>query len=132
MSKVIVDASVILACLLNEPEKDRLLELTNGMELVAPGSLPWEVGNALSAAFKKKRFDNTKAAHSAIKEFTEIPIQLIHINIRDAIDVCFRRSIYAYDAYIIVCARHARAPILTLDRRLAIVAEEENLKVLEV
>lgn len=30
MAKVIVDASVILSCLLNEPEKDRLEELTTG------------------------------------------------------------------------------------------------------
>ena len=132
MAKVTVDASIILACLLNEPEKDRLVELTAGVQLVAPGSLPWEVGNALSASFKKKRFTDLKAAHSVLKEFSEIPIQLIHIDLRDAIDTSFKRAIYAYDAYMILCARHARASLLTLDRRLAMVAEEENIRVLEL
>jgi len=132
MGKVVIDASTVLACLLNEPEKGKILELTAGLDLVAPGSLPWEVGNALSAAFKKKRFENTRAAHQVLKEFSEIPIQFIHVNFRDTIDVCFRRSIYAYDAYMIVCARHTRSPLLTLDRRLVAVAHEENLKVLEL
>ncbi len=132
MKKVVVDSSIILACLLNEPEKGKILELTAGLDLIAPGSLPWEIGNALSAAFKKKRFENTRAAHQVLKEFSEIPIQLVHVNFRDTIDVCFRQSIYAYDAYMIVCARHTRSPLFTLDRRLALIAQEENIKLLEV
>jgi predicted nucleic acid-binding protein len=132
MTKVVVDASVIIASLLNEPEKGRLEELTSGVQLVAPGSLPWEVGNALSASFKKKRFIDVKAAHAVIKEFADIPIQLVHVDLKDAIDICFKRGIYAYDAYMILCARQTRAPLLTLDRRLAIVAEEEKIKIVEV
>lgn len=132
MTKLVVDASVVIASLLNEPEKDRLEELTTGVQLVAPGSLPWEVGNALSASFKKKKFVDTKLAHEVVKEFSNIPIQLLHIDLRDAIDLCFKRGIYAYDAYMILCARQTRAPLLTLDQRLAVVAEEENIKVLGV
>lgn len=132
MTKVVVDTSVILACLLNEPEKNRLEELTTGVQLVSPGSLPWEVGNALSASFKKKRFTETKSAHAVVKEFAGIPIQLIYVDLKDAIDLCFKRGIYAYDSYMILCARQIRAPLLTLDHRLAVVAEEENIKVLEV
>ena len=107
-------------------------ELTTGVQLVAPGSLPWEVGNALSASFKKKRFVEIKLAHAIVKEFSDIPIQLIHIDLKDTLDLCFKRNIYAYDAYMILCARQTRAPLLTLDRRLAVIAEEENIKVLEV
>ena len=131
MVKVVVDASVVIACLLNEPEQNRLEELTTGVQLVAPGSLPWEIGNALSASFKKKKFTEIKLVHSVIKEFNNIPIQLIHIDLTDALDLCFKRNIYAYDAYMILCARQLRAPLLTLDRRLSMVAEEENIKILE-
>ena len=132
MTKIVVDTSIIIACLLNEPEKSHLEEITAGVQLVAPGSLPWEVGNALSALFKKKRFSDTKQAYSVVKEFSDIPIHLIHIDLKETMDLCFRRCIYAYDAYMILCARHTRAPLLTLDRRLAIVAEEEKINVLEV
>jgi predicted nucleic acid-binding protein len=95
MTKVVVDASVVIACLLNEPEKNRLEDLTTGVQLVSPGSLPWEVGNALSASFKKKRFVDAILAHAVVKEFNEIPIQLVHVDIRAAIDLCFKRGIYA-------------------------------------
>jgi predicted nucleic acid-binding protein len=67
-----------------------------------------------------------------IRENTKIPIQLVHVDLKDAINLCFKHGIYAYDAYMILCARQIRAPLLTLDHRLAIVAEEENIKVLEV
>jgi predicted nucleic acid-binding protein len=70
--------------------------------------------------------------HAVIKEFNEIPVQLVHIDLKDAIDLCFKRGIYAYDSYMILCARQIRASLLTLDHRLAIVAQEENIKVLEV
>jgi predicted nucleic acid-binding protein len=132
MSKIVIDASIVLACLFNEPEKQLLEELTSGADLVAPGSLPWEVGNAVSASFKKKKFFDLKSAHTVIKEFIEIPIQLVHVDLKNAIDICFKRGIYAYDAYMILCARQTRAPLLTLDKRLASVAAEENIKVLEV
>jgi predicted nucleic acid-binding protein len=132
MTKIVVDTSVVLATLLNEPEKHRLETLTTGVQLVAPGSLPWEVGNALSASFKKKRIMDVKLAYAVVKEFDDIPIHLIHISLKDAMDLCFKRGIYAYDAYMIICARQTRAPLLTLDRRLAMIAEEENIKVLEV
>jgi predicted nucleic acid-binding protein len=132
MTKIVVDASVILACLLNEPEKDRLEEITTGTQLISPGSLPWEVGNALSASFKRKRITETKLAHAVVNEFVAIPIQLVHVDLRDAMDICFKHGIYAYDSYMILCARQIRAPLLTLDQRLAGVAEEEHIKVLEV
>jgi predicted nucleic acid-binding protein len=132
MTKVVVDTSVFIACLLNEPEKARLEDLTKGIQLVSPGSLPWEVGNALSAAFKKKRFMDVDAARAVAREFGEIPVQLVHIDISAAIDLCFKRGIYAYDAYMIICAQEVRAPLLTLDRQLADIATKENVKVMEV
>jgi predicted nucleic acid-binding protein len=132
MENVVIDANIVLACLLNEPEKAKILERTNGLGLVAPASLPWEVCNALSAAFKKKRFNNVKVAHQLLKEFAEIPIKLHHINFCDTIDICFRKNIYAYDAYMIACAHQTRAPLITLDNRLRVIAQEENIKVLEL
>jgi predicted nucleic acid-binding protein len=60
------------------------------------------------------------------------PKVLLQNDPQGAIDICFKRGIYAYDAYLILCARQTRAPLLTLDRRLGIVATEENIRVLGV
>nr|VFK12553.1 MAG: hypothetical protein BECKLPF1236B_GA0070989_10381 [Candidatus Kentron sp. LPFa] len=55
--KLVVDTSVVLAVLFNEPERDAIFSATKGCELIAPLSLPIEVGNAISLAFKKRRID---------------------------------------------------------------------------
>lgn len=41
-------------------------------------------------------------------------------------------TVYAYDAYLIVCAQQSRAPLLTLDRGLARSARRVGVTVLEV
>jgi predicted nucleic acid-binding protein len=132
MINIVIDTSVVIAVLLNEPEKQRLIKLTLGNNLVSPSSLPWEIGNALSLAFRKKRLSDIKVAHVVLKEFVQIPIQLIDIQLKDAIDICYHRGIYAYDAYMIACAQQYRLPLLTLDKRLSLVAKEEKIRVLEV
>lgn len=53
--KLVVDTSVILAVLLNEPHRQKILDITKGAELYAPASLHWEIGNAFSAMFKQNR-----------------------------------------------------------------------------
>lgn len=53
--KVVVDTSVIIAVIANEPEKDALIAKTKGVELLAPHSLHWKVGNAFSAMLKRQR-----------------------------------------------------------------------------
>ena len=50
----VVDTSAILAVVLGEAQKRRLEERTRGLDLIAPLSLKWEIGNALSAMFKRK------------------------------------------------------------------------------
>ena len=46
---LVVDTSVLLAVVLNEPSKAELVRLTTGAGLIAPLSLHWEFGNALSS-----------------------------------------------------------------------------------
>ena len=65
--KLIVDTSVIIAVLANEPIKEKLIALTKGVELIAPMSVHWEVGNAFSAMLKRKRIDISNVANSDTK-----------------------------------------------------------------
>ena len=52
---IVIDTSALLAVILGEPERNRIVELTYGKTLIAPGSVPWEIGNAFSAMFKQSR-----------------------------------------------------------------------------
>ena len=39
---VVIDTSALLAVILGEAERDRIVELTSGNTLIGPGSIPWE------------------------------------------------------------------------------------------
>ena len=64
--KIVVDASALIAVVANEPEKEALIRLTAGAELVAPASVHWEVGNALSAMMKRRRIGVDEAVRASV------------------------------------------------------------------
>ena len=41
---IVVDTSVIIAVIANEPQRDILIDLTKGADLLAPPSVHWEIG----------------------------------------------------------------------------------------
>ena len=47
-TEVVIDTSALIAVLTAEPARERLIARTQGAELLAPGSVHWETGNALS------------------------------------------------------------------------------------
>lgn len=129
--KLVVDTSVIIAVITNEKHKKRLVELTKGAELVAPSSLHWEIGNAFSLMFKRKRI-TLKDAKLAIQEYRKIPIKFYDINLEKVLEIAHQFDIYAYDAYFLVCAEQVKMPLLTMDKQLIEKAEKMGIKVLEV
>jgi len=129
--EIVADASVVLAVLLNEPEKSRIIEITEGRDLVSPGCLKWEIGNAFSAMLKRKRL-NEKQVQKALDTFSVIPIKEVEVNLNDALRLCGTHNIYAYDAYYMIVSKRLSRPILTLDERMSAVAKEEGIKVEEV
>ena len=52
---IVIDTSAIIAVIVGEPERKRIVELTTGYALIGPGSIPWEMGNAFSAMLKQRR-----------------------------------------------------------------------------
>lgn len=108
-----------------------LVALTRGATLVAPASVHWEVGNALSAMFKR----NTIGIGEALKlleAYAAIPIRMADVALKQAVELSTKLNIYAYDAYVIACAINQRAPILSLDTGLRTRAGDLKLNVLEV
>ncbi len=127
----VVDTSVVLAVLLGEVQKRRLEALTKGMGLIAPLSLKWEVGNALSAMFKRKMI-SLRESERALNAFYEIPIQFVDIDLFTALKICHEHGIYAYDAYMIVCSQKHEVSLLTLDGVLRNVAQKCLVETTEV
>ncbi len=131
MAKIVIDTSALMAAILDEPEKAVLVELTRGADLLAPGSQHWELGNALSALFKKGRL-NVRDAVAAIRAYQKIPIQFIDVDLVRALEIAHKLRIYAYDAYVIACALDHNAPLLTLDRALKRQAKILKVTALEI
>ena len=126
-----VDASVIMAVILNEPSKPQILEATKGAELLSAGSLPWEIGNALSALFRRRRIDLAQA-ELALASYRRIPVRLPPVDLEPCVQLAERYGVYAYDAYVIECARRYQSPLISLDRRQCDVARSEGIATVEV
>ena len=128
---LVVDTSVVLAVVLNEPTKARLIQLTTGADLIAPLSLHWEIGNALSAMLKRKRITEEET-QDAVLEYQKIPIRFLDVPLDATLQIVAHYRIYAYDAYFIVCARQQSSALITLDNGLQTVAREAHISLLEV
>lgn len=128
--KIIADTNIFLAAVLEEPEKKRIVQLTEGQELAAPDILPFEVGNALTALLKKKvlKPDEILPVWNA---FQSIPVELCRIDIRAALKIAVECGLYAYDAYFLACAIQFRSPLLTLDRRMINAARSIGIQIIE-
>ena len=129
--KIVVDTSVVIAVIADEPEKIALIELTKGAVIVAPPSIKWEIGNAFSAMLKRSRV-NLEQAIEAVDIYQSISLEIVDINLKDAVRLAAKYNIYAYDAYILQCALEHNLPLISLDRNLIDIAKRENIQVIEV
>ena len=128
---IVVDTSAVMAVLANEPERDAILRLTIGTTPYAPMSLHWEVGNAFSSILKRRRMD-LERVNRAIQSYAQMDIRLVDVDLTQAVALAYRFDIYAYDAYVLVCALNMRLPLLTLDKRMIAVASLAGIPLMEV
>lgn len=128
---LVVDASAVLAVVLNEPEKARLIALTKGEQFIAPASLRWEVGNALSAGLKRKRLTLVQAK-KAQSVYRTIAIAYKDLPLEAALAIANQLNIYAYDAYMLTCAQRYQCPLLTLDKGLQYAAQQAGVTCVKV
>lgn len=127
---LVVDTSAIIAVIANEPEKPSLISQTQGYDLVAPSSLYWEIGNAFSAMIKRGRI-TLEQARAAIEIYKQIPLDMVDVDLEQALEIVDKHKVYAYDGYMIACALNRGCPLLTLDGGLAYAAKAAGLEVWE-
>jgi predicted nucleic acid-binding protein len=128
---VVVDTSVLIAVIVNENEKSKLIELTGGMDLLAPASVHWEIGNALAAMFKRGRITGNQI-REILEAYFQIPVRFVDVDLEFSLQIASEHDLYAYDAYIIACASENRCSLISLDKALCKKALEVNISVLEV
>ncbi len=129
--ELVVDTSVIVAVVGNEAEKEAVVRATAGMELVAPASTHWEIGNAFSAMLKRDQITLAQA-RQALAVYHQIPIRLLDVSLERSLEISAEHGIYAYDAYLISCAERQRCPLLSLDRGLVHAARQAGISLLEI
>lgn len=128
--KVVADTSSFLAVALLEPERDQIILLTQGHELVAPEILPYEIGDALTAMLKRR----VLSPHQVLPVWEasqQIPVELRRVDMPAALALASDQGIYAYDAYFLECALSLRVPLLTLDGGMKYVARQLGIALLE-
>jgi predicted nucleic acid-binding protein len=127
---VVIDTCAILAVVLGESDRDRMIQLASGNTLVAPGSLRWEMGNAVGSLLKRGRLSLDKAG-TALQAFETVPIRYTDVVLSRCMELVRATGLYAYDTYFLECAMRRRAPLLTLDRALQRAARELGIRLLE-
>ena len=129
--RIVVDTSTVIAVVVGEAEKAKLIELTKDATIVAPPSIDWEVGNAFTAMLKRSRI-TLEQAIEAIGVYQEISLEIVEIDLKKAVRLAGKHNIYAYDAYILQCAIEHDLPLISLDQDMINVAKQEGVQVLEV
>lgn len=128
---ITTDTSVVIAVILNAPEKKAIINATTGHTLVGPGSIQWEVTNAFSAMFKRGRI-SLRTAQEALQIFNVIPIRYLDVDFPHSLQLAYDNNIYAYDAYFLDCALRNTTPLLSLDSQMINRAKTMGIDILEI
>ena len=108
-----------------------LIDVTAGIALTAPPSLPWEVGNALVAGVRRARLSPEDVSR-AWASYQEVPVRLVAIDAGRAVSIAIEAGLYAYDGYVLETARSEQVPLLTLDRVLERAARQLGIRLMEL
>ena len=98
---------------------------------MAPASVHWEVGNALSALLKRRRIARGDL-QQVLEAYERIPIRFLEVDLALALEIAAEHGLYAYDAYLVTCALAQRAPLLTLDQALGRAADAAGVPLVEL
>lgn len=126
--EIVADASAFLAVVLDETDREWVIEKTFGYAIVSPEVLPYEIANALIAARKRGRISDGEVV-DAFELSQRIPVKLRPVSITDAVRIAIMWGIYAYDAFYLQCCLETTLPLISLDSRMCDVAESLGIRV---
>ena len=129
MNSIVIDASCILAFLLNQDDNNLVVKTTEKKILLSPTCLPFEIGNALSKLIKRNLL-TTSEAILVLHEFYKIQIRLIEPDIANSVVIAAESNSYAYDSYYLNIANQLSEPLFTFDEKMKSTALKRGIKCL--
>jgi len=127
--EIVLDTSAIIAVITDEPEGDKVINLTGNAVLVCPNVISFEVTNSLTRMIKKKGIDREKAIN-LVKSFQKIPIKLFENNLESVLEIAWDYKIYAYDAFFLDTAKSLNLPLLTFDDEMKTIGKELGINII--
>lgn len=118
MSVTVVDASAVAAVLFDEPEAAPVMAVSVGRPLLAPGLLRYEMASICSAKLQRE----PKLAKTTLQRyrlFTGLDIEFVEPEWESLLLLARQWELSAYDAAYLQLALKHKAPLVTLDARLA-------------
>ena len=85
----------------------------------------------LLATFKRGRI-TLDDAEQVLAQFTQIPIRRTQLRLTEAVRLAHAHDMYAYDAYVLDCARQYPSTLLSLDNPLRAIAQKLGITLLEI
>ena len=129
--EIVVDASVFISIILNEPEKQKIIALTDGAEIIAPDTISFEICNAFTRMYKKKRL-NEKQILQSFSLFNSIPLHTFTSDMTKILQLSCKYNLYAYDACYLALADRLSLSLLTLDNPMKAAARNMGIAIIEV
>ena len=126
---VLLDASAIMAIILNESNRNIVVNLTKEATLLSPEMISFEIGNALVSLFKRHKLNETEVL-KAYEDFTKIPIRTLEPDMGKALKISCKYNIYAYDAYYLETAYRLKLPLITFDGNMTVVGKNMKITIL--
>ena len=127
--EIVLDTSAIIAAIADEPDGDKVINLTENAILVCPSVISFEVANSLARMIRKRIIDKEKM-NDLLKSFQKIPIKLFENNLEDVLEIAWSYKIYAYDAFFLDTAQNLNLPLLTFDGEMRAIGKELGINIL--
>ena len=125
-----MDASAIMAVILNETYKGKVVKLTENAVLMSPEVISFEIGNALINLLKKRKITEERLLE-AYKIYVSLPIRNIKVDIEKALKIACKYNTYAYDAYYLEVAHRLKLPLITFDEPMKKIGLDMKIDILE-
>jgi predicted nucleic acid-binding protein len=128
--EIMLDASAIIAVIADEPESEIVINYTKDAVIVCPNIVSFEIANALTKMMKKKVIDTKEKIITLIKNFQQIPIKTITVDLERSLEIAWNYKIYAYDSIYLETAQRLNLPLLTFDGGMSKIGKELGITIL--
>jgi predicted nucleic acid-binding protein len=117
----VIDASALAALVFDEPAGERVTERIRGCDLIAPAVLDFEM--ATLCCVKIRRRPREREALVAAYRMQGLDVQTVGVDHQAVVQLALQTGLTACDASYLWLARDLAVELVTLDRRLASLAE---------